>query len=337
MIFKLIPNIFESNLKIFSVNNENLKDFIKDKQKIIYHYTSAEALKDILSAKKNFTSDRDPRKEYGTIWCTDYNFLNDKTEGKAFFEDIIVPLKKENSILDKILSKKNIDKPQLMYADFEYYGDNEKGEPIVDEKYNEYDWFLTSFSTDCDSLELWQYYTKNNHSKGYNIGFNLYDFLKINVNMFMPEEIYSGEVVYGDKKNKDMQKQDVLEMIDIYQKNISTENSFHLEEDFYMVLCIKSLFYKKECFKNEKEYRILVKREKNNSKYRAVNGILTPYQNIYFSRETIKQITVSPTADPDDLSVLGIRKFLQDNCYGTYDKQTGYGVKVAKSTIPVRY
>lgn len=327
----LKPDIFESSLKNFLVDNKNLEGFIKDKQTRIYHYTSAESLIKILEYTPNFSKGRKLFEGYSHLWSTDYNFLNDKTEGKAFFEDIVIPIMGSNKTLNEILKNKKVDRPHLKYIEFSIVDEDEKGEPIVEDCPMEYNWFLTSFSTDSDNLELWQYYTKNNKNEGYNIGFDLCKLLEINTKY---EPLFASDVIYGDSKGS--QKQEILDMIDIYENNVNETNIDFLKDCFYEVLCVKSLFYKKECFKNEKEYRILIRKEISKSNYRIVNGVVTPYDNIYFDRETVKEITISPTINPY-LSKLGIRKFLQDNFYGNYDEQTGYGVKVEESKIPVRY
>ena len=57
--------------------------------------------------------------------------------------------------------------------------------------------FICCFSTEKDSLQMWQYYSKGGNYEGYNIGFRLNEILRVN-----PFFVEVGAVVYDEQTQK---------------------------------------------------------------------------------------------------------------------------------------
>lgn len=137
-------------MEIITVNtkDENAIDYkmIKDEgikfpdnydNKPIYHYTSISGLNGILSNKK--------------LRFTNIKYMNDKDEFKAMFDSWINLINKnENNPIDE--SEINNFYSELFNS----------GEQL----------FVCCFSLNNDSLPLWNYYTKDINSQGYNIKMN---------------------------------------------------------------------------------------------------------------------------------------------------------------------
>ena len=100
-------------------------------------------------------------------------------------------------------------------------------------------------------------------------------------------------------------------------------------------------FIKRYCFKQEREFRIVITvpdeklinlKEKGVYKFRVGNGILIPYLELDFSPEVVKSITISPTVQ-SDLVEISIRDFLTYCGFETYDC-SGF---IKHSKVPVRF
>lgn len=100
-------------------------------------------------------------------------------------------------------------------------------------------------------------------------------------------------------------------------------------------------FVKRECFKQEKEFRIVITvpdellpemREQCLYKFRISNGVLIPYLELTFSEDVVKSITISPTVQ-SDLVELSIQDFMR---YCNYTI-TDFSKFIKHSDVPVRY
>lgn len=118
------------------------------------HYTSPEALIKILENK--------------SLRFTDYRFLNDKTEG-TYIYDVINSL--DLSVYDEgfIKAIENLKKRRFtaseIASEWLSHISNEDTYKID----TPYFYFICSFSTDCNNLSMWNYYTKTVSGVGYNI------------------------------------------------------------------------------------------------------------------------------------------------------------------------
>ena len=195
--------------------------------------------------------------------------------------------------------------------------------------------FVLSFSTDRDNLNLWNYYSKNKNLQGYNIGFvrsellNAYQVTDQDKNVVQP---IHGRVIYDDKEKCEMIK-DIIEILYFERNGCSTEEIgyFILQKIVYIGCLFKDVH-----FKDEHEYRIVLPWNPNWStlntnipdiKYRELNDLRIPYLPIQIEvGKCVKNITVSPTMDFEKA------KTSQKKHLKPYPR-----IEIKKSAIPVRY
>ncbi|MDY4662108.1 MAG: DUF2971 domain-containing protein [Pseudoflavonifractor capillosus] len=274
-----------------------------DEGALIYHYTSPLGLKSIL--------------EHRELWASDFAFLNDKSENRYLYD--ILKL----TIEDKRLSSK-IDSEFLIEL-------NKILNHRMDEIPNNYYRYICSFSSNRDSLSLWNYYTKTATGTGYNIGFKWKNLIE-NFELTEEQEIKCGKVVYD--RNEQVR---ILEMMVIgYNCDFATASS---EEDRIRVLSelkscldILSAYIKHPAFMNEEEVRVCITQKitsamPRKAKYRESNGIMIPFLSINFLSDAVKSISISPTS-VKEISEYGLSGMLMDLGYS--------GVSVKASEIPLR-
>ena len=100
-------------------------------------------------------------------------------------------------------------------------------------------------------------------------------------------------------------------------------------------------FIKRDCFKQEREFRIVITvpderlaelKEKGAYKFRIGNGILIPFLELSFSEDVVKSITISPTVQ-SDLVELSIQDFLK-YCKFEVEDCSKF---IRHSSVPVRF
>ncbi len=275
----------------------------------LYHYTSLAGLKGIIENKE--------------FWVTKSDFLNDKSE--------IIYI---SEIIDEVLQSnfKNVS----IYLKLKNLFDEHWKKMILDNV------FVLSFSTNPDSLTLWSEYSKY---LGYNIGFK-YGKLFEHINNF----IWKGKVIYNREEQIRLLSEvlnytlnelckDQIGSFNTYVDYISylVENNDDKAQnvfDHFCVICsVYAMFFKKECFFCEEEYRFVFWKYKEQVLFRESNqNVIIPYirKRIISDSEhklSIENITVAPKINID-IALLGMQEFLQDK---------GYNVPIVKSEIPLRY
>lgn len=274
-----------------------------DEEALIYHYTSPTGLKSILENRE--------------LWASDFAFLNDKSENRYLYEIL------KSTIEDKRLSSK---------LDLEFLNKlNKIVDRRMDEIPNNYYRYICSFSSNRDSLSLWNYYTKTATGTGYNIGFE-WKTLVENFKLTEEQEIKCGKVVYDRDKQVH-----ILEMMVIgYNCDFTTASS---EKDRIQVLSelkscldILSAYIKHPAFMNEEEVRFCITQKivsamPRKAKYRESNGIMIPFLPINFLSDSVKSVSISP-ANVKGISEYGLSGMLMDLGYS--------GVSVKPSEIPLR-
>lgn len=257
----------------------------------VYHYTSSSILPLIL-------------KDDGIkIRFTDYRFLNDTSEGEELpkiFEKKLEELYKHNKISTEFYhhmagQSHNITSPKL---------------------------FVACFSTDQDSLPMWNYYLKNGKYEGYSLGFKFSD---------LPDYLTPLKIIYNDRDKEEYIQKMIL-------SSYGTNNS--LEErcnELKKTLQQSSLIMKNSCFKHEKEVRLLLNYDKVPSEehikieYHSKDGIMQPYCDYWFvNKSFFKSCCFAPTMQAE-LANVGLTSFLSSN---RYDPSK---IAITSSKIPVRY
>lgn len=120
--------------------------------------------------------------------------------------------------------------------------------------------YQCSFSTNKDSLCMWNYYTKSDSIKGFNLKFDKmedYDLLKIkSKDGFGKLKVYSGKVIYDTDKQISTLK-DVLNQFEKFTRRSG------LSADMIAKYAVDKIahigeFFKKSCFRVEEEYRVSI-------------------------------------------------------------------------------
>ena len=277
----------------------------------IYHYTSSEAAQSIISR--------------GRIRFTDRYYLNDASEGRY--------------VLDLCLE--NID-TLLSVSSFRNHLERkitERKEKIQRDNFYVYQ---CSFSTNPDSLCLWNYYSKNQSIKGYNFKFstdNLNKTIKPTVkNENKKATVYFGKIIYDKTKQIDIIKRLLQKFVDFLQTDTQ-------HEEFVAAYAVDKIieqgtFFKMEFFSVEEEYRLaIIPYVDDNGQFLALeeerlfmerNGIFIPYVDIEFAPDILQGITISPTLD-FQMTKQSLEMILA-NKYPNMDSDA-----IVQSVIPVRY
>lgn len=125
--------------------------------------------------------------------------------------------------------------------------------------------FIISFSTAGDELTLWNYYTKNENSVGYNIAFDTKELMrKIKIKKLvldndtnvcypgiMDVNFHHGKVIYNEHEQCEIMKKEIEKFAGYFVSN----------DDFCQYLLVEKYcglaIFKSSYFKHEQEYRLV--------------------------------------------------------------------------------
>lgn len=270
---------------------------------IIYHYTSAAGLFGILSNHK--------------LWFTRWDSLNDTSE------NLIV-----HDCIEEALNN------YVQESEFVEYvrGINNRKREFKEKGYIDEDLYLASFSSNADSLALWNCYSKDVLGDGYCIGFD-------NPNLFSDYPVILAKVLYDKEEQMNVVHEVLCRLRQIYEsfiknKETSPDTYRIIGETFDFVFEDIGIFFKHSAFKGEEEVRVSVRKydkvEKLKSivpQKRASGALLIPYLEIPFDKALVKSVTISPTlADrPVRPDLLALKSKL------------GMGFDILQSEIPYRH
>lgn len=345
-IGKMEPSVRERYLGCRRLLNSSIED---RRTADIYHYTSAEGFHNIISNRQFF--------------LTDVAFLNDSTEMANIiniFHQALAELKEK--VPEDFLS---VMEPLLCVDDFGYmlFGSEETD-------------FLRHFVLACsyekDSLNLWNYYTKDTENDGgYNIAFSkdalIDSFLRLNDTCYGEDmNLSHGRIIYDEKEKRHIIAQYLICLAEIWTE-VDGEGKKLLRSAAKATLEWLSIFYKHQCFDVEQEYRVVLSlpnrrlvsyfKERAGGaerlyKIRFTNNMFTPYAKLDFRPEDIKGVCMSPLcekytteyrirSDFDNVyaGVGEMRDVLQ---YGVHEflRINGYDLsssQIQRSEIPLRF
>lgn len=273
----------------------------------IYHYTSPEGILGIL------------QKEKIVLRFSHADYLNDITEGS----DVVYQYKKVCSTLQS--------KGEISQEFYDYIKDvlpsnrrlfpknpEHTDKPTVYAPY-EYDTYLCCFSSNGDSLPMWNYYVKGNSYQGYN--------LKLSGNI--GDDWLSGiyRVIYDDQEKERLIGDFVKTM---YEKKEEAKSIYTILEYIAGFLDGYRYIFKANHFKHEQEVRMLIyqkRDESGNLKFRTSNGLIVPYIEKYFDKSRLLGVTVGPLME-QNTAISTMRRFLSE---------MGYRAIIKKSGAPIRY
>lgn len=305
--------------ELVTINNQDISNYICVEDCNIYHYTSPAGLNGILSNQ--------------ALRFTDRNYLNDYSEGRYVME-LCLKSKFEHEL------------PKEYRPYFRYYCKTLYETPSKKSRYV----YQCSFSTQDDNLALWNYYTKSDGIKGYNIGFKSAD---LSQNLITRTEsstrgikVFHGKIVYSIGNQKSIIKKIVCDFGEIINKYQEDKGFCKLAIELLIekILFIGA-FFKAPYFRHENEYRLLLHLlsywEPSNNRVEFMvlhkpantyekNGLLIPYIDIKFNKADIKSISTSPTLAFEETES-NIRNALKIHSYNAD------AIQIRKSNIPVRY
>lgn len=304
-----------------------------------YHYTSPDAF---LSIIKN-----------ECIRFSDIRYMNDKSE-TVYAVKLLLDFLQENrgkylfveDVLDKLIGKQFYSDIQELRTTNVSFNQIPGFDCLTNRS------FLFCLSTKKDALNMWNYYVKNGHYEGYNIGFDLYELLKTfdvpQANTSDAFLIYHGKVVY----KKELQYRVIEKIVDEVEK-ISENSQIDMKLPYAAVtlrnkLESEGLFIKHPEFSSEQEYRIVLhiaeKRIPHNEEEGAnffgtnnksiiedfciKNGLVVPFLKVKLPSLSISKVTVSPITEFDLVSK-GISELLEVHNFKN--------VEIQQSKIPIRF
>jgi len=306
--------------------------FVKPQK--LYHYTSPEGLKGILTNR--------------SLFFTDSQFLNDKNECRDIYCFLKMAIKEVGAAKNQ----------ELFSAIKEFALDAEKTPEYLGSEIQNtsiFRFFVASFCLDSDNLSMWNYYTKTPNSYGYNICFDWHMLQRAiwdnellrelsPVNNYgdggfeVPYFNMYGSVIYDDEAKIKILTELIHDILNCEEETIFPQNPMEIFEKLIRGL---GLFFKNKAFTNEKEYRfVIVSRNKELCDYeqkhpdsdlydyRLMNGILLPYVNApILCPGSVEKVVVSPGVQ-QEIAIQGLEYFMFHN---------GYCPRVEKSDIPLRY
>lgn len=269
----------------------------------IYHYTTIEALTNGIIVN-NAIKDKEI-----CLWASNCEYMNDPDEVKTGYQ-----------FLNKIIGS---------------YLDNKENLPYV----SEYDYtikdkiFITSFSTQNDSLPMWKMYGKD--GKGIALGIDKEIITKV-YKPLIYKCIYNSDkhireisqILKPKKITRDSNIYDSEELKKGLEKILETAISgiIGVINDIVTTLAYSIFLVKNKDYSYEDEIRLYTIAEENIA-FRCKNDLIIPYINVFLPKEALKEIWIGPTNDLNRTNK-SLRTFL--------DAKGFNNVKILKSNIHYR-
>ena len=286
---------------------------------MLFHYTSAEGLVGILN---------------GEAWVTERHFLNDPSEFSV-----------ATDVFLEVAEKHIHDKERLARFREAFLNEVARCERLgeIGEELAFSGDYVMSFCLESDSALLWSEYSD---FQGYCLGFELGSL----IDSFGADRVHwHGKVVYDHDVQMDLIEK-VIQCEYIDNPRLPEINSWDdfdepSSEDAKFIIAflnldcsIYNMFFKKQCFEGEQEYRIVFSHihdggragpeERYPVDFRIRDGVLIPFVKMPFdAMGSVKSITIG-AKNTSDIAGAGLRYFL---------RAKNMSVDVRKSGIPLRY
>jgi hypothetical protein len=274
-------------------------------QRELFHYTSAEGLKGIVSGR--------------TLWATNIEYLNDTTEFNHG----------EDVIREVIASSKHGTKGDRR----EFFNTLEKKPSI----FHAEDLFVISLSEEGDLLSQWRGYTPSNF--GFSIGFDPQSLTEESQTLDKMELV---QCVYDEAEQMAFAKSLLDSCLEMWIQHLKRDHARESSNrDLGSIISFKvySTFaaaaMKHRTFAEEREWRLLgLSRDLERTCFRPGKSSLIPYIELKWDKETkapqaqpITSVTVGPCPNPT-LAAKSVSRLLRTCNLG--------GVQVKKSEIPFK-
>ncbi len=311
---------------------------------IIYHYTSQKGFEGIV------------REDGIHLWFSDVRYMNDSSElinAKKFLIQAADELLNEKKIDEDIYN--TIQKIEYNPKKFDSIKCVFSKNPFVSFQISSanYHKFVCCFSSESDSLPMWNYYLKGDEH-GYAIGINLDGIyakdceiigdIKNENDYCFDDGITS--MIYSDKEKISIFRSEILDFSkDMITYKGNEQKQTNCIVNFQKAFETYSLGFKDYHFSYENEQRIMITvkeskeiyingKRRNDIKFRLSHGLVIPYFELYIPQKNIlKEISISPKIglNSDDKSSIESMRF--------YLKHLGYvhDINIRCSEIPLRY
>lgn len=300
-------------------------------QTTIHHYTSANAILNILNEDKI------------KLWFTQYDSLNDVNErteslqclikycenkfNEGIISDELLNKIKDIKLSDDITVLREVDSPPLLVdgKTFEKYREACQEECFT---------YLCCFSLNPDSLAMWNYYSKSNNYDGYSIGVSKHEFLKEpkNANEY---RLYLKKVIYSNDEKTKLFDEYILPLLRLYDDaNIS--DRINIINAITIAINKAQYIFKNEHFKHEEEVRVILQASTkfvsddmvSKRNYRIGNGYVIPYVEVFIDKTELNKIITAPLFE-QDLAINNLSSMLSDRGYPK--------VEIEPSSVPIRF
>jgi hypothetical protein len=250
----------------------------KKKPDVLWHYTSLDVLKNILS------------NDVPTFWLSEIRYLNDKAEYK-YGLDIFV------SEINTLIDKQSLDSPKhSMLNQIKTYLEDDDFITNV---------FILSLSEEKDLLSQWRAYTPN--GLGTAIGLSndfVFNKMIVDDNGDYESGSLAGSFLYPVIYEKHQQTEYAKLII---EKCLSTWNC---PESISRIMREFISFIKHPAFSEEKEWRIVISDDITATYFRAAKHYLVPYIEYNVKKASIKKINIGPNPEIN-LCELSISMYLK--------------------------
>lgn len=236
-----------------------LLKYVESDAKILYHYTSVDALFRGIIVK----NEPEPGKEI-CLWATNCRYVNDP-------EELSVGIQLANKVLDF-----SFDEP--IQKNCEQKGNKKQ---LKDEAY------IVSFSSAIDCLPMWGMYGQKGH--GLALGFDT-EIIKASFSDLLLKCIYVNQEDNAQLINVQSEL-DVFK--NLWRQDDGSEEYFNIFFFVYMILWICG---KHSAYEYEQEVRWFLTSPRP-IKYRLKNNLIVPYIELYLPKSALKEIWIGPTND----------------------------------------
>ena len=310
---------------IMKLNTEPSREFSVQLDLPLRHYTSLAAFQNIVQEDKLI------------FWATDIHYLNDKNEWehaqniyKVVCENLLKNGKIDQNIYKSIV---NI-KPDMETTFVTCSYDEQKNMDIISGTSKISAKFVICFSTENDSLPMWNYYSNGTSYCGCNLG-TISNLLFDDDAVCSPRLINSRlyKVIYRFDDKEKIIEEIILGLI---EKVDSLDDLIEVQKQLAYRLSEWCFCFKDSCFEYEREVRLCVDlpREDYAStvKYRVNHGMLIPYIELELKKDILLSVMIGPLTCEES------EKELQKNAMHNMLAERGYSCDyISFSHCPIRF
>lgn len=287
----------------------------------IFHYTSPASLEKILFSEAEVE-----------LFASRYDCVNDTQEGKYIiniYGDVVEELHEtEKKISDEEYRtiRSIIPRNEMLIPQY-------NGGECVRARKEKCDMYICCFSTDRDSLPMWNYYSKNDKYQGYSIGIEGQSAIG-SLNPFLSgANVKWYEVVYDEQEQKSLIKKFLSELLEYY----TPARKLSIQETIASQLNEWGMIFKNPCFEHEKEVRMVLYLPKDKEhehytiEYRQKDMFMIPFTRFHLPKDCVTSVRISPLYCTDGEKEQQV-KILKERL-----NKEGYIAQVMTSQIPIRY